>query len=75
MGKVVREEEVRGRPFDPVWVDIRDAARVFLMALKVGNERSRFNIFHIQADNPDARFPVARAKERLSYQPEYDFRS
>jgi len=75
LGEVVREEEVCGSPFDPMWVDIRDAAHAFSMALKVGNERSRFNIFHIQADNPDARFPVAKAKQNLSYQPKNDFRS
>jgi len=75
LGKVVHEEEVRGNPFDPMWVDIRDAAHTFSMALEVGVGRSRFNIFHIQADNPDARFPVSKAKQGLSYQPEYNFRS
>ncbi len=74
LGKVVREEDARGKPFNPTWVDIRDAAHAFSMALKVDNERSRFNIFHIQADSPDARFPVSKAKQRLSYQPKYDFR-
>lgn len=75
LGTVVHAEEVRGKPFEPMWVDIRDAAHAFAMALKVGNERSRFHIFHIQADNPEARFPVAKAKQSLSYQPKYDFRS
>jgi uronate dehydrogenase len=73
LGKIVREEEVRGKSFDPMWVDIRDAAHAFAMALKVGVERSRFSVFHIQADNPDARFPVSKAKQNLSYQPKYDF--
>jgi len=72
LGKVVLKEEVRGEHFDPMWVDVRDAARAFLPALKV-EERSRFSIFHIQADNPDARFAVSKAKQRLSYQPKYDF--
>jgi len=43
--------------------------------LKVGIERSRFNVFHIQAENPKARFVVSKAKQKLSYQPKYDFRS
>jgi nucleoside-diphosphate-sugar epimerase len=75
LGKIVYEEDVRGKPFDPMWVDIRDAAHAFSMALKVGIEPSRFSIFHIQADNPNARFTVSKAKQRLSYQPKYDFRS
>ena len=81
LGKVVHEEEVRGKSFDPMWLDIKDAARAFLMALGRDvkhprfNTRSQFNIFHIQADNPNARFSVAKAKQNLSYQPKYDFSS
>ncbi|MBC8234891.1 NAD(P)-dependent oxidoreductase [bacterium] len=75
LGNIVHEEEIRGKTFDPMWVDIRDAAHAFAMALKVGIERSRFNVFHIQAENPKARFIVSKAKQKLSYQPKYDFLS
>ena len=74
LGKIVREEEMRGKPFDPMWVDARDAAQAFSMALKLtGGRQSRFNVFHISADNPDSRFTVSKAKHRLSYQPKYNF--
>jgi len=75
LGNIVHEEEIRGKTFDPMWVDIRDAAHAFAMALKVGIERSRFNVFHIQAENPKARFVVSKAKQKLSYQPKCDFLS
>ncbi len=74
LGKIVCEEEVRGKPFDPMWVDVRDAAQAFSLALKVGGGRSHFNVFHISSDNPDARFPVSKAKNGLAYQPKHDFR-
>ena len=76
VGKYLRfnEEEVLGRPFDPMWVDVRDAAQAFSLALGASVQRSRLNVFHISSGNPDARFPVSKAKKGLSYQPEHDFR-
>lgn len=74
LGKVVYEEEVLGRPFDPMWVDVRDAAQAFSLALRASVQRSLLNVFHISSDNPDARFPVSKAKKGLSYQPKHDFR-
>jgi nucleoside-diphosphate-sugar epimerase len=74
LGKVVYAEEVLGKPFDPMWVDVRDAARAFSLALKANVQRALLNVFHISSDNPDARFPVSKAKKGLAYQPEHDFR-
>jgi len=74
LGKLVLEEEVRGKPFDPMWLDVRDAAQAFSLALKAGGGRAGYNVFHISADNPDARFPVYKAKKGLSYQPKHNFR-
>lgn len=74
LGKIICEEEVQGRPFDPMWVDVRDAAQAFSLALTASVQRSRLNVFHISSDNPDARFPVSKAKKGLSYQPKHDFR-
>jgi len=73
LGKLVLEEEVRGKPFDPMWLDVRDAAQAFSLALKAGGGRSGYNIFHISSGNPDARFPVSKAKNGLSYQPKHNF--
>ena len=47
LGKLVLEEEARGKPFDPMWLDIRDAAQAFSLALKTGDGRGGYNIFHI----------------------------
>ncbi len=74
IGKVVCEEEALGRPFDPMWVDVRDAAQAFSLALRASVQRSLLNVFHISSDSPDARFPGSKAKKGLSYQPEHDFR-
>ncbi len=72
LGKLVLEEEVRGEPFDPMWLDVRDAAQAFSLALKAGG-RDGYNVFHISSDNSDARFPVSKAKNGLSYKPKHNF--
>jgi len=73
LGEIIYEGRPPGKSFDPLWVDVRDVAHAFSMALKVNGKRSRFNVFHILADNPDARFSISKAKQELSYQPEHNF--
>ena len=69
LGKVVRADDVKGEPFDPLWVDDRDVVHAVSCAL--GARPARWQIFHIQSDSPKARFTVARAKSALKYQPQY----
>jgi len=69
LGKVVREEETRGRAFDPLWVEERDVVHAVSRALTAG--LGRWQIFHIQPDSPRARFSVRSAKTALGYQPQY----
>ena len=69
LGKVVRAEDVQGKPFDPLWVDERDVVHAVASALTA--RLGRWQIFHIQSDSPKARFAVTRAKAALKYQPQY----
>lgn len=69
LGKMVRAEEVRDQPFDPLWVDERDVIQAVSLAL--ASKLGRFQVFHIQADSPKARFAVTRAKSALKYRPQH----
>jgi uronate dehydrogenase len=69
LGKVVRAEDVKGQPFDPLWVEERDVAHAVSCALAATLQR--WQIFHIQPDSPKARFAVTRAKTALRYQPQF----
>ena len=71
LGKVVRSEEVRDRPFDPLWVDERDV--VHAVSLALASRLGRFQVFHIQSDSPKARFAVTRARGALKYRPQHQF--
>jgi nucleoside-diphosphate-sugar epimerase len=71
LGKVVRSEEVRDRPFDPLWVDDRDVVQAVSSAL--ASKPGRFQVFHILSDSPKARFAVTRAKGALKYRPQHQW--
>lgn len=72
LGQVVQAEAVAGAAFNPLWVDQRDVTQAVSQALAVDIERS-WSVFHIQADSPQARFPVAQAKRLLGYNPAVTF--
>ena len=69
LGNVVRAEEVQGRPFDPLWVEERDVVHAVRSALTA--TLGKWQVFHIQADSPQAQFAVTRAKKILRYQPQF----
>jgi len=69
LGKVVRAEEVKDQPFDPLWVDERDVIHAVSRALTA--RLNPWQVFHIQPDSPRARFSVRRAKAALGYQPKF----
>jgi nucleoside-diphosphate-sugar epimerase len=69
LGTVVRAEDVKGKPFDPLWVDERDVVHAVSLALTA--KLGPWQIFHIQSDSPKARFAVTRAKAALKYEPQY----
>jgi uronate dehydrogenase len=71
LGQVVRAEAVANQPFNPTWVDERDVAQAVSQALtaRLGD----WAVFHIQADSPQAQFPVANARKLLGYNPTVSF--
>ena len=76
LGKVVRAEEVSGKPHDPLWIDERDVAQAVQGALETefrGDPSSvgRWKVFHVQSDSRRARFTSGRAKGALGFAPQH----
>jgi nucleoside-diphosphate-sugar epimerase len=69
LGKVVRAGEVKDQPADPLWVEERDVAHAVSSALTA--KLNIWQVFHVQADSPGARFSVRRARAALGYQPQF----
>jgi nucleoside-diphosphate-sugar epimerase len=69
LGKVVRAEEVKDQPPDPLWVEERDAVHAVSRALTA--RVTSWQIFHIAQAGPRARFSVKRAQAALGYQPQF----
>ncbi len=72
LGHLVRAEEVADQPYDPMWLDERDAAQAVAQILKKG-PASQYSALHIQSAAARARFAVERAKSHLSFDPQYNF--
>jgi hypothetical protein len=75
LGKVVRADDVRGKAFDPMWVEERDVASAVGGALsaKLADSASgvgRWAVFHIQHESPKARFGADSAKRALGFKPQ-----
>lgn len=63
LGRLVVEEEVPGQKFDLMWVDVRDAAKAFRLALnrdasREVNFRRRWALHHICAKIPNGKYLV-----------------
>jgi uronate dehydrogenase len=69
LGKVVRAGEVKDQPADPLWVEERDVAHAVSSSLTA--KLNIWQVFHIQADSPGARFSVRRARAALGYRPQF----
>jgi nucleoside-diphosphate-sugar epimerase len=72
LGKVVRADDVKGQPPDPVWVDERDVVHAVSRALATTRLTS-WQIFHIGQAGPRARFSVRRAQTALGYKPQFQW--
>ena len=76
LGNVVRQEQAKGKPFDPLWVDERDVCHAVTQALRVTPKDSAMGvgswwaIYHIGSDSPAARFAVSGAKNGIAYEPQ-----
>lgn len=76
-GEIVRVEDVKGQPYHPAWIEIRDLVHAFECALgeKQAGLNREWSVFHIEADAPDADYPPARrARGTIGYSPKYRFR-
>ena len=76
-GNVVRINDIKDKPYNPAWIEIRDLVHAFECAL--GEEppdlKRDWSVFHIEADAPDTDFPPARrARGTIGYTPKYQFR-
>ncbi len=72
LGHLVRAEEVADQPYDPMWLDERDAAQAVAQIVKKG-PAGQYSAIHIQSATARARFAVERAKSHLSFDPQYSF--
>ncbi len=72
LGHLVRAAEVAEQPYDPIWLDERDAAQAVNQIVQKG-PASQYNAIHIQSAATRARFSVARAKSHLTFNPQYNF--
>lgn len=72
LGHLVRAEEVADQPYDPMWLDERDAAQAVAQIVQKG-PTSQYNAIHIQSTGVRARFSVEHAKSHLTFAPQYNF--
>ena len=72
LGKVVRPEEVAGKPFDPLWVAEDDVVQAVSLALGrpgTSDGEGWWSVYHIASGSPRARFSIAAAQRGLGYRP------
>ena len=72
LGHLVRAEEVADQPYDPIWLDERDAAQAVAQIVQKGPS-GQYSTIHIQSAGARARFSVANAKSHLTFAPQYNF--
>lgn len=72
LGHLVRAEEVADQPYDPMWLDERDAAQAVAQLVQKG-PAGQYSAIHIQSGATRTRFSVERAKSHLAFDPQYNF--
>lgn len=72
LGHLVRAEEVADLPYDPMWLDERDAAQAVAQLVQKGPS-GQYSAIHIQSTATRSRFAVERAKSHLTFDPQYNF--
>lgn len=79
LGELVLEEEVAGQTPNLLWLDLRDAAQAFRLALTRDHSQavwwtSRWAMYHICADIPNPKYLIANAAG-LGYKPAHNFQA
>lgn len=72
LGHLVRSEEVAGQPYDPLWLDERDAAQAIAQIVQKGAS-GPYRVIHLQSAAARGRFSVECAKKLLAFAPQYNF--
>lgn len=72
LGHLVRAAEVAGQPYDPMWLDERDAVQAVGQIVQKGAV-SPYRAIHIQSAAARARFSVEHAQRHLAFAPQYNF--
>ena len=65
-------KKVADQPYDPIWLDERDAAQAVAQIVQKGPS-GQYSAIHIQSAGARARFSVANAKSHLTFAPQYNF--
>ena len=72
LGHLVTADEAAGQPYDPMWLELTDAARAIAAAVD-NRDGQRFEIFHVQSSSPRSRFNIDKARSALGFEPQWDF--
>lgn len=77
LGELVLEEEVAGQPPNLLWLDLRDAAQAFRLALNRDTSQEvwwtrRWAMYHICADIPNPKYLITNVTH-LGYKPAHNF--
>ena len=73
LGRLVEASEAEGQPYDPMWLELSDAARAVSAAVTRSAEAPVFEIFHVQSSSPQARFRIDSARAALGFEPRHNF--
>ena len=71
LGHLVSSDDIGDASFDPMWLDVSDAARG--IAAAVDAELRPFDVIHLQSVSARARFGVDKARSALGFEPVVDF--
>ena len=72
LGHLVHAAEVADQPYDPMWLDERDAAQAVAQIVRKGPS-SQYRAIHLQSAGARARFSTEHAKSHLTFVPQYNF--
>ena len=78
LGHIVHADRVAGQPFDPMWLDERDAARAvecILQKHQITDKRPmrHYHVLHLQSVSERARFSSDRICGSLEFTPQHSF--
>ena len=73
LGHLVEATEAEGQPYDPMWLELSDAARAIAAAVGRSADAPAFEILHLQSSSPRSRFRIDSARTALGFEPRHNF--